>query len=105
MRKISIVFILLIFLDAFPCRNLTSFATTIATNTSDSNKELEDAISKLNKSGGAIYIDTPNIHVTSKLPIKKLSGSIEGGIIGIQQSDGSYPVINFEKGASIDSSF
>ena len=71
MRKISIVFILLIFLDAFPCRNLVSFTTTIATNTSDSNKELEDAISKLSKSGGVIYIDTPNISCYFKITYKK----------------------------------
>ena len=93
----------MICLDAFPCKNLVSFATTIATITSDNDKELEDAISKLNKSGGIIYIDTPIIHVSSKSPLKILSGSIEGGIIDKQQPDGSYPVIEFTHAVSTNS--
>ena len=93
MRKISIFLIFLIFLDAVPCKNLASFSTTIATITSDNENELVDAVIKLNKRGGTIYIDTPIIHISSSISII-LSGSIEGSIIGRRQKN-SYPVIDF----------
>ena len=89
MRKIPIFLILLIFLDIFLCKNLASFTTTINTIPSDSERKLKDAISKLNKNGGIIYIDNPIINI-SQSPIKILPGSIEGGNIGKQQSNGSY---------------
>ena len=97
MRKISIALILLIFLDAFQCTFFPGYTyiPTVATIKSDNEKELADAISKLNKSGGIIYIDTPIINVIYKTSKIKLSGSIKGGIIGMKQKDGSYPVIKF----------
>ena len=94
MKKITIIFILLIFLDDYGCINLTPFVT-IATIKLDDEKGLDDAISKLNKSGGVIYIDTPIIHIFVSTLTKKLSGSKLGQIIGIQQSDGSYQIIDF----------
>ncbi len=48
MRKIDIALILMIAFDAVPCKNLASLATTIATITSDNEKSLLDAITKLN---------------------------------------------------------
>jgi len=95
MRKIAIVFILMIAFDAVPCKNLASFAGTVATITSDNEKALLDAVAKLNKSGGVIYINTPIIRVSSLKTIN-LSGSIAGGIVGKQQSGGTYPVIDFK---------
>ena len=95
MRKIAIVLILMIAFDAVPCKNLASFATTIATITSDNEKALLDAVAKLNKSGGVIYINTPIVRISSTKTIN-LSGSIAGGIVGQQQSGGTYPVIDFK---------
>ena len=76
---------LLITIDSIPCKNLISFATdtTIATITSDSEQDLVNAVAKLNKSGGIIYIDTPVINISSKKTIG-LIGTKEGGIIGKQ---------------------
>ena len=95
MRKIAFVLILMIAFDAVPCKNLASFATTIATITSDNEKALLDAVAKLNKSGGVIYINTPIVRISSTKTIN-LSGSIAGGIVGQQQSGGTYPVIDFK---------
>ena len=95
MRKIAFVLILMIAFDAVPCKNLASFANTIATITSDNEKALLDAVAKLNKSGGVIYINTPIVRISSTKTIN-LSGSIAGGIVGQQQSGGTYPVIDFK---------
>ena len=95
MRKIAIVLILMIAFDAVPCKNLASFANTIATITSDNEKALLDAVAKLNKSGGVIYINTPIVRISSTKTIN-LSGSIAGGIVGQQQSGSTYPVIDFK---------
>ena len=95
MRKIAIVLILMISFDAVPWKNLASLATTIAKITSNNEKALIDAVKILNKSGGVIYINTPIIKVSITDTIK-LSGSVEGGIIGKQQSGGTYPVIDFK---------
>ena len=81
MRKINIVLILIIAFDAIPCKNLASFATTIAAILSDDEKVWIDAVAKLNKNGSAIYINTPNIKVKTASTIK-LSSSVEGGIFG-----------------------
>ena len=64
----SIFLLLLITIDSIPCKNLISFAidTTIATITSDSEQDLLNAVAKLNKSGGIIYIDTSVINISSK---------------------------------------
>ena len=95
MRKIAIVLILMIAFDAVPCKNLVSFANTITTITSDNEKALLDAVKILNKSGGVIYINTPIIKISTTSTIK-LSANVEGGIIGKQQSGGTYPVIDFK---------
>jgi len=103
MNKTSIFLILLIFLDAVPCKNLVSFTTTttIATITSDNENELVDAIAILNKNGGTISISTPIIHIKSTCSLT-LSGSIKGGIIGISQAGGARPIIDFLNCASND---
>ena len=103
MNKTSIFLILLIFLDAVPCKNLVSFTTTttIATITSDNENELVDAIAILNKNGGTISISTPIIHIKSTCSLT-LSGSIKGGIVGNYIAPGVFPVIDFSNCASND---
>ena len=87
----------MIIIDTVPCKNLVSLGdTTIATITSDSESDLNNAIKKLNSNGGVIYIDTPVISISSTKTIK-LSGKISGGIIGKKQNDGTYPRIDFKK--------
>ena len=96
-KLFSILLVLLITIDAVPCKNLASMAdSTIATITSNSESALLSAIKTLNKSGGVIYIDTAVISISSTSTIK-LSGSTSGGIIGKQQSSGAYPRIDFTK--------
>jgi len=98
-KKIFSTFLLfLIIIDSVPCKKLLSFATydTVATITKDNEKELLDAVSKLNKSAGIVYINTPVINISSKTTIL-LSGSVAGGIVGKKQSNGEYPRIDFKK--------
>ena len=68
----------------------------IATITKDSEKELRDAVAILNKQGGTIYINTPEINISTKDKIQ-LTGTKAGGLVGMKQSNGQYPVINFKK--------
>ncbi len=67
----------------------------IATITSDDENALISAVSTLNKNGGTIRINTPIIRVSSTTTIK-LSGTKAGGIEGVKQSNGAYPVIDFK---------
>lgn len=67
----------------------------IATITSDDENALISAVSNLNKNGGTIRINTPIIRVSSTSTIK-LSGTKAGGIEGVKQSNGGYPVIDFK---------
>ena len=96
-KLFSIFFAVLLTIDTVSCKNLASFGdATITTITSDSQSDLKSAISTLNSSGGIIYIDTPKITV-SYTSTFNLSGKKSGGIIGKKQSDGTYPVIDFQK--------
>lgn len=67
-------------------------SNTIATITSDSQTELANAIKTMKTSGGTIYINTPKISLSTAL---KLEGTTKGAIVGVQQSDGTYPVLDF----------
>ena len=69
---------------------------SISTITKDDESELCNAIETLKKTGGTIYINTPVINMTSKCQIQ-LSGTLAGGIVGIKQSNGQYPSLNFKK--------
>ena len=95
-----IVFFLLITFNLFSSKNLeNSFISftddeEIATITSDDEAEFIDAIEQLNMNGGTIYIDTPVINLERRSSIS-LTGKLPGGIIGIRQSNGEYPRINF----------
>ena len=66
---------------------------TIVTITKDDESALNEAIKILNKKGGIIYINTPVINLSSKYPIK-ISGTAAGGIIGMEQSNGEYPIFD-----------
>ena len=72
-------------------------SSKVATITSNSESALKSALSTINSSGGTVYINTPIIEVSSSSTALKLSGTKAGAIVGVRQSDGSYPVINFEK--------
>ena len=68
----------------------------IITITEDDGDLLEYAIEELNKSGGTIYIDTPIINMKNTTELI-ISGKLPGGIIGIRQENGEYPIIKFRK--------
>ena len=47
------------------------------------------------KKGGYIYIDTPIITITQGS--LSITGTLEGGIIGIKQPNGEYPRLNVKE--------
>ena len=95
-----ILFVILI-LNSIFCKflenNIASFAEVneIATIKEDNESAFLQAVDKLNKNGGIIYIDTPVINISIKSPIR-LTSSQEGGIVGVQQSNGEYPRLDFK---------
>ena len=101
-RIFSIYFLILLIFNSASCKFLESKLITlvetdaIATITSDNESDFVNAIQKLNKSGGTIYINTPVINISSTTTIK-LSGTIPGGLIGMKQPDGTYPRLDFRK--------
>ena len=101
-RSLSICFLILIISDPVSSKfletKLVSFAdaAAISTITKDSESDLTNAIKTLNSNGGTIYINTKVINISTKSTIK-LTGSKAGGIVGMKQSDGTYPVIDFTK--------
>ena len=72
----------------------TSVKDGIAIITRNSESDLLAGIKKVNSNGGTVYINTPIISISSTSTIN-LSSSKSGGIIGIKQSDGTYPRIDF----------
>ena len=102
MKYTSILILSIISLNLFTSKTLGnkifSFAETdaISTITKDDESALCNAIKTLNKSGGTIYINTPVINMSSKCQIQ-LSGSSGGGLVGMKQSNGQYPSLNFKK--------
>lgn len=68
----------------------------IATIKEDNQSKLIDAINKLNKIGGIIYIDTPVINIDAITRIT-LNGYTSGGLVGVKQPNGEYPRIDFSK--------
>ena len=102
MKYTSILILSIISLNLFTSKTLGnkifSFAETdaISTITKDDESALCNAIKTLNKSGGTIYINTPVINLSSKCQIQ-LSGSSGGGLVGMKQSNGQYPSLNFKK--------
>ena len=68
----------------------------ITTITKDDESELCNAVKTLIKTGGTIYINTPVINISSKCQVQ-LSGTKEGGLVGMKQPNGQYPSLNFKK--------
>ena len=101
MNKKQALIIFLFIFNSISCKFMDkSFISladpeAIVTITNDSQSELLDAIAKLNKNGGTIYIDTPVINISQKSAIR-ITGSIAGGLVGVQQSKGEYPRIDFK---------
>jgi len=101
---ISILFILNFY--TFHCKNLKSRGLSeekeekeekeITIITSDDEQALKEATFYLWKLGGYIYIDTPVI--TIKEGSLSITGTLKGGIIGIKQSNGEYPRLQFIEG-------
>ena len=77
---------------------------TVATILSDNEIDLFLAISKLNNNGGVIYIDTPIIYI-SRFSKFNLGGTKSGGIVGVRQPNGAYPIINFKNADTTGSGF
>ena len=100
MKFLTILSILFfISICSFHCQNLKGRSLAqeniIATITSDDESALIDATKILWKSGGYIYIDTPVITITKDtVAIHSQKGNDEGGIIGIKQPNGQYPILN-----------
>lgn len=74
--------------------------TTTKTDTSSGNvvnsfSALKNAVSKLASTGGTIYVDAKEISCDSQLALSSTKGKTIS-IIGVKQSDGTYPVLNFK---------
>jgi len=93
---------LILILDSISCKFLSSKSLSdeeedvITTIKSDDEKALRDAILILWKFGGIIYIDTPVINIKTQTSLA-IQGSFSGGIIGVQQPNGEYPILNFKE--------
>jgi hypothetical protein len=61
----------------------------------DDEYSFREAIKLQNKDGGIIYINTTVINIKTDSAIE-LRGDLPGKIIGIQQQNNQYPIINFE---------
>ena len=85
----------LISLVSIHCKKITSFSSKELTIDINNEKLFLNYISLLNKFGYIIYVDTPVISISSKDPI--ILDSTKGGIIGVKQPNGGYPVIDFKK--------
>lgn len=72
-------------------------SNVVATISSNSADDFKAALSTLNSKGGTVLIDTKEITIPAsyKSTSLKLSGSKTAALVGVQQSDGTYPVINF----------
>ena len=69
---------------------------------SDNENILREAIKKQNINGGIIYINTTIINIKEESSID-IKGDAPGGIIGIKQPSGEYPIISFEESRKIGS--
>ena len=93
---------LILILDSTFCKFLSSKSLSdeeedvIATIQSDDEKALRDALLILWKFGGIIYIDTPVINIKTQTALV-IQGSFSGGIVGVQQPSGEYPILNFKE--------
>ena len=87
--------------ELFTCKklvnNLRSFLEDKESDiiiSSDDESKLMDAIEQLDKKNTTIYINTTVINIKKNSMIN-LTGDFFGGIIGLRQINGEYPLINF----------
>ena len=102
-NSIYIALFLIMILNLFSCKKyenkFISFTDDeeIDTITKDNETQFLDAVKQLNEKGGTIYIDTPVISLKKTVSLT-INGQLPGGIIGIRQSNGEYPRIDFMNG-------
>ena len=102
-RKVLITILLIFSLDLWNSQFIdnNSFLEEedediITTITTDDESLLRNALLFLWKFGGNIIIDTPIINIKEEGSLS-ITGTLDGGIIGIQQPNGEYPRINFKE--------
>ena len=99
-KKIISITLLLISFNFLSCNLIEekplSEIEEIITITDDDESSLRQAMFKLWKQGGIVYIDTPVINFKDQGSIS-VTGFLEGGIVGIKQSNGEYPRLNFKE--------
>ena len=90
-KKIISITLLLISFNFLSCNLIEekplSEIEEIITITDDDESSLRQAMFKLWKQGGIVYIDTPVINFKDQGSIS-VTGFLEGGIVGIKQSNG-----------------
>ena len=95
-KRIIFIAFILTFSKTLENQSFEEEEDIITTITNDNESALRDALLILWKFGGIIYIDTPVINIKNKESLS-IKGSYEGGIIGIKQSNGEYPRLNFKE--------
>ena len=99
--NIFLTILIILCLDLFSCKflenkSLSEEEDVITTIKEDDESALRDALLILWKFGGIIYIDTPVINIKKEEGLT-IKGAFEGGIVGIQQENGEYPILNFKE--------
>ena len=103
-RNIILIIFLLLLINFLSCKFIEKqylseedeYEDEITTITSDNEDDLRDALLILEKFGGIIYINTPVINIKKQTSLS-IKGSIQGGIVGIEQENGEYPSLNFKE--------
>ena len=103
-RNIILIIFLLLLINFLSCKFIEKqylseedeYEDEITTITSDNEDDLRDALLILEKFGGIIYINTPVINIKKQTSLS-ITGSIQGGIVGIEQENGEYPRLNFKE--------
>ena len=106
--------LILLFFESTSCKSIKGISffeekdkkdeKVIVTITTDDEYELNKALFYLYKLGGTIYIDTPIINFKNYGSLS-VTGTLEGGIVGIKQSNGEYPILNFQAQRDSSTSF
>ena len=100
-KIVPVSFLILITFFSIQCKLLKNILSeeeeidVITTITSDDESALSQALFYLWKKGGIIYIDTPIINFKEQGSLS-VTGTLKGGIIGIKQDNGEYPLFNFK---------
>ena len=95
-KKFFLLFLFSIIISLNDIKCQTEKVDEIVTIRSDDESSLREALFILWKLGGVVYIDTPIINIKTPGSLS-VTGTMSGGIIGIQQSNGEYPILNFQE--------